>query len=104
MAGPVKRLLVICLDAGLRQRAFAAAGKLGFAVDAVADGIAATKRFAKDEYEAVLLEPNVFDPTSIPAGPTVISIDPSMDRVTLDRQLSSLREGGDESGDGPDER
>ncbi|MFN0060312.1 MAG: hypothetical protein ACKVX7_17780 [Planctomycetota bacterium] len=60
------RILIVALDSKLREIAFRVAARTPHAVDAVADRKSALRRFAKDDYELVILERGVLISDELP--------------------------------------
>ncbi len=86
----MKSVLVVCLDAKLRNALFGLVSQRGFRVDAVGDAIALAKRLSKDEYAFVVLEKDVIDVPTLPDTTTIIEVSAELDRSQLEERLIKM--------------
>ena len=67
------RILVVAMDADLRQEAFDRCTAEGYVVDGVADTQSARKRLAKDEYALLIVENEIgFDAGEVEGIPLLV--------------------------------
>ncbi len=74
MTTPRHNVLVMFLDADLRQQAFDELAAMGLRVDGVGDLASWQRRLAKDDYDLLVVEAGAVPPVTTPDGPPVIQV------------------------------